>query len=278
MWKRAVVVLAVLSIADSARSQTIPQLQFRWQAIANPAPGFGNSAGNGFTVGSVLNSNINSPQSSGIFRQTFALQANVTSSPGVENAGLLGFKGDIRQSQAGLLAPGVGGTGRKGATAALGHGGVLRSDGIINIDTGQTFPVPGVISWPESAPAPLPPSNKPADFAANQFATVYQVTFQTSDLSPRTINLDFVLAPTDVYSVLERWVISKDMSTGLPYSPPLFPGDVDVSIAWFPQPISVHQLPNESRWQAGFSFTFIPAPSSAALLCVGGVVAFRRRR
>lgn len=279
MKKLVVSALAVAALAGSAFGQTQPTVAFRWQAIANGAPGFANSAANGFTTGTVLTGNTAAAGSGGTFRQTFALQVNVQSNAGVLNAGLLSWNGQITQDSPGLLAPTSGGTGRKGATAAVGGNGTLGAGGITGIDAGQSPTAPGFLVWPEADPAPSS-TGKPANFAVNTWATIYQVTFQTNDLSARTINLAFalsVVAGVQQKSVGMEWVILPDSQTNLPPDPPAFPGADPVPITWGPSPYVASELPNAVT-PVGFSFSFIPAPSSAALLGLGGLVASRRRR
>jgi hypothetical protein len=307
----ALIAVAGLAAVASGQSYTI---ETRWVAVTTVAAagGVGAQLGNFVEVGKNTANDIDVVVPGGtaanaiVYAQRFRLQARLVSQTGqAGNLGVLAVRGRINASEAAILnvqrnpaqpAGFTGGLGDVGpynfgpSTEIFRTGGVAntladRSDEIFNFSSDKDgFPQ---VSWggtlgadgdgdgqPDVIPNAIP--QPPAGTGiGNTWANIYTILVQVLNTGDRTVSVGMTHGD------------SRGLSsyTTVPNPPPPPTGNdsdfdgINDSVNPSVFNYSVNQMTGE-RTQLGSSFNVLvtPAPSSVALLGLGGLLAARRRR
>lgn len=284
----ALIAVAGLAAVASAQSYTI---ETRWVAQTTSAAngGVGTQLANNAVVGKLDSNDIEvtqSGQAAGtvIYAQRFQLQASVSAAQGqLANLGILAVRGRIAASEAALGnpvggAPGAGGLGDRApfnfgpATESFRVGGsasvASRVDEIFNFSSDKDgFPQ---FTWnfadgngDDINDAPMP--SAPAALGAASFTAIYNVLVQVTAGGDRTITVGVIQGDSrglQAYNSVPNPVLEPDLDN--------------------PQRIfnylALQMAGERTLVDSSFRINVTPAPSSLALIGLGGLVAARRRR
>lgn len=289
MKKFGAALIAVAGLASLANAQAYT-IETRWVAITTTAAngGVGTQLANNAVVDKTAANDIDLQRAGAanaiIFAQRFQLQARVTNVTGqAANLGVLAIRGDFSTSNGeGAFAnpnggaPGVSGLGDRTpfnfgpATESFRNDGAVSTaaqvDQILNASSDRdAFPQ---FTWGlDGAGAPLPMPTAPAGLGIDPaWAPIYQVLVQVlNGAADRSFDVSF--AHSDSRG-LQSW--STVPGTVTP------PNEDNPSVVF--NYLGLQMQGARTQVNSSFKINLVPAPASAALLGLGGLVATRRRR
>lgn len=198
------------------------------------------------------------------------LQGRIVYDDGVTGQGVASWQGDVL----------VNGLGDSGEPAFLGGGLIAPYNNLASGGTAvddDVFDIAGVVPildqvvWPQGGPEPTQPSWAGTTGGPNGWVDIASLAFEILDTTtPRDIVFE-----TDSFEgrALDEqgWIVTDSV-------PPTFgDGSVTFSPSALPNP-DASPVIDDTVVETGFTLRVIPAPGSAALLCIGGLMAGRRRR
>ncbi len=270
MKKFGIAMLAVAGLAAAANAQSYT-IETRW--VAETTTGAQGGVGTQQATGAADNGSgftVDAP-----YRQRYALQARVVMT-GQTNYGLLAIHGDISAGGMAIIDNHVGGvnafTGAGRANPFTFNTDTATTDGqartaLINGFTASQNAFP-TVTWNNGEAKPAAPVAQGVD---PNWATVYRVYVEITAndlLTAGTKTVTFNAAQLEPGTAINGWTqVPQDLTP---------PDDFNPSVQFNYAPLVAQGL--QSVGSSSFKLNLVPAPASAALLGLGGLVAARRRR